>query len=965
MLALGALGVLAAVSATGCGNATGSRSGTTAPDGTYTALTSLVQFGALDKVDLLFVIDNSASMADKQQILGESIGDLINQFANPPCIDTSTFPTEVHDPPAHPFDACPPNLVRSHPPIFDLHVGTITTSLGGRGADSCSPSSPDFNFTQNDGARLVARDASGGPVDTHGDLGFLAWDPFETAESPGETDLPDFGDRFRQMLLGAGERGCGFEAPLEAWYRFLVDPDPYERVERVPCFDGDTDNGCAARTGTDDVLLEQRREFLRPDSLLVIVMLTDENDCSIVDDGQFFLSLQLTDDSGQLFHLPRATDVCATDPDDPCCYSCGQAPPAGCAPPSASPSCNISGGFYDDASGEDQINLRCFDQKRRFGIDFLQPVDRYVRGLRELTVPDRSGDLVPNPVFSNIQGTDAPTRNQGLVFLAGIVGIPWQLIDDEAASSADTLEYLSAEEIRNEGLWDAIVGACPGEEVDGRCDVRREDPTEPLMRETFHERVGVPPGPTGEATHPSVAPWPDSNAINGHEWNISGRDDLQYACIFPLPSPRPLGSDCVNDPTGKLKPLCQDPATGAYGDTQFFAKAYPATRQLEVLKGLGDSALVASICARNVDDPSRSDFGYRAALGAITNRLKTTATDRCLPTRIPLDDAGAAPCRVFDVTRRRGDCDCGPNRAPVSAAQERAVHRELAQAGQCAMESSNCDDLFCTCELPQASGDARVACQSEPGIIAGLGQGWCIIDPEQGIGNEALVARCPRSSPRDLRFFGPPDGPGTMRIISCVARDDIAGRLEGDPGRIGDTCIPSLETRPEFSGFAADAHGVEIGSTMCRTEVCLVDGLEGRVSCPYGQFEDELSLPPDDPARCRTPVDGEPVTIAVDPQRSGATADERVYCSCRCDGPDGTGPFCRCPKGFFCEEIIPNVEAPFTEGMVGSYCVKDPPSMDTFFGAPCQKYSPESSPDNCGNNEDVPQCGAERCGVNP
>ena len=66
--------------------------------------------------------------------------------------------------------------------------------------------------------------------------------------------------------------------------------------------------------------------------------------------------------------MPRARKECVLHPDDPCCKSCGQ-DPGECAP---DPSCQDPDGqlsFYD--AEEDGINLRCWDQKRRFGIDVI------------------------------------------------------------------------------------------------------------------------------------------------------------------------------------------------------------------------------------------------------------------------------------------------------------------------------------------------------------------------------------------------------------------------------------------------------------------------------------------------------------------------------------------------------------------------------------------------------------------
>src|SRR5689334_14894900 len=45
------------------------------------------------RMDLLFAIDNSRSMADKQDILSRSVPDLVQGLVNPPCHDpTGTLP---------------------------------------------------------------------------------------------------------------------------------------------------------------------------------------------------------------------------------------------------------------------------------------------------------------------------------------------------------------------------------------------------------------------------------------------------------------------------------------------------------------------------------------------------------------------------------------------------------------------------------------------------------------------------------------------------------------------------------------------------------------------------------------------------------------------------------------------------------------------------------------------------------
>ncbi len=112
-----------------------------------------------------------------------------------------------------------------------------------------------------------------------------------------------------------------------------------------------------------------------------------------------------------------------------------------------------------------------------------------------------------------------------------------------------------------------------------------------------------------------------ANPINGHERNILTLDDLQYSCIFPLPMPRdctmPSSScDCRFPTDGTQSPLCQE-SQGTYTTTQRYAKAYPPLRILQVLKGVGDNGVLASICPKNVADPTGEDYAYRPIIGAL------------------------------------------------------------------------------------------------------------------------------------------------------------------------------------------------------------------------------------------------------------------------------------------------------------------------------------------------------------
>ena len=767
---------------------------------------------AVDKIDILFMIDNSASMADKQEILRDAVPDLVSRLVNPVCVDKMSG--TVTPPPANPNEPCTTGE-REFKPIKNIHIGIITSSLGGHGADSCSPAQGgQFNPTMDDGGRLIARDVSGNPAPNYQSLGFLVWDPDQNTHAPpGEANEGTLAANFQTMVQGAGEVGCGFEANLEAWYRFLIDPEPYAQIVRVPCFEGDASNGCAAEDGVDQTILQQRADFLRPDSLVAIIMLSDENDCSVIDDGQFFISVQ-SSQGAQPFHLPRPTDECANDPDNQCCRSCGQ-PAGGCPDNSAYQSCQTTGGFYDSAGKEDQLNLRCYNQKRRFGIDFLYPIGRYVAGLRDLTVrlkwnDQNPGNKVANPLYSNLQGTDAPVRDPSLVFLAGIVGVPYQLLQGDLlpGDPPDALRYKTADDIADTpGLWDQIVGACPGDEISGDCckkdgKISGEDrcaidqrqtrgaPTEPLMIETSVERSGA--GISG-ALAPSSA-GPGANPINGHEWNISDNDDLQYACIFPLATPRDCsmqGSSC--DCTGNQmqldtfrKPLCQSGA--GYGSTQIAAKAYPGLRQLQVLKGYGSNSIIASICARNVDNQAGADFGYRPAIGAIVDRLKEQLQERCLPRELAVDDTGLVPCAIVEATRLRDGQTCDCNRAAHTFPDEDvlpAVRKKLRETGACGGDTKvNCELDFCFCKVLPAGGDAEgniadqgaySTCQTQENPL-GV-DGWCYIDPPKTSAEgtperdaqNLRVDSCPATERRKLAFVGEGQGQsGSIIFVACV-----------------------------------------------------------------------------------------------------------------------------------------------------------------------------------------------------
>src|SRR5690606_17280663 len=122
-----------------------------------------------------------------------------------------------------------------------------------------------------------------------------------------------------------GEQGSGMEATLEAWFRFLVDPEPYAELVQGPCAPEFGSGECVEERGVDTTIIEQRKAFLRPDSVVVVIVLSAEYDCSWRSDPTGW---ELLDGS---FVPKRGTSICESAPDDPCCVPCGSELEAGCS----------------------------------------------------------------------------------------------------------------------------------------------------------------------------------------------------------------------------------------------------------------------------------------------------------------------------------------------------------------------------------------------------------------------------------------------------------------------------------------------------------------------------------------------------------------------------------------------------------------------------------------------------------
>ncbi|HEY8078518.1 MAG TPA: hypothetical protein VIF62_30520, partial [Labilithrix sp.] len=625
--------------------------------------TSTISQAQVDKVDLLFAIDNSSSMGDKQAILADAVPLLVEGLLQPKCVDANDKPTGgVADPVKGTKDnhyGCAmgdPEFT----PVSDMHIGIVSSSLGTFGGDVCPDSTPRYN----DHGRLLNIVKGGGNNPDAQPSNFLAWFPSSddnkdtTRHPPPATpigDLTKLNTDFQALVTGVDQTGCGLEAQLEAVFHFLVAPDPWVTIT----LDGSQK---AVYNDVDIDLLRQRADFLRTDSLVAVIMLTDEDDSSpdpLSVGGQGWAfdaynfpgsnTFRSSTDKNAGSTAPLPTTACAMNPGSPDCTSCGFAATCNTSDPSCQkikndPNCMMNGGYYGPT--DDQLNVRFHRMKERYGIDPQYPVKRYIDGFTQKRVPDRASEHVDtmqgggrsigpyigtakctNPLFARtlpknpgdeLCALPQSTRGSELVFFAQVGGVPNQLLykkkDGTPADDNTALTDLDPVNGRiSPPNYRAILGADPlNYNYDG---------IDPHMIQSIAPRQGLP-DPSKSDT---------SDIINGREWDTQ-KDDLQYACTFPLP----MGSqrDCATmgsagscDCSGTKKPpLCN-------GTVQIRAKAYPTVREFEVARGLSDNGIVASLCPIQLTgtDKTAPDYGYNPAVAAIIDRLKNALTKQCLP----------------------------------------------------------------------------------------------------------------------------------------------------------------------------------------------------------------------------------------------------------------------------------------------------------------------------------------------
>jgi len=177
-------------------------------------------------VDLLFVIDDSESMSEEQANLVSNFPTLLDVLTNPPDEDGDGLP--------------------DFPPVEDLRIGIVTTDMG------VGPHTVSGCDATGDQGALISASRSPNPSCAGVTTGAQPWLEYRAGD-----DLDALNAAFACMA-SVGTDGCGLEQQLEAARAALTE---------------------RAAPG------EPNEGFLRADSLVGILFLTDEDDCSAADDS--------------------------------------------------------------------------------------------------------------------------------------------------------------------------------------------------------------------------------------------------------------------------------------------------------------------------------------------------------------------------------------------------------------------------------------------------------------------------------------------------------------------------------------------------------------------------------------------------------------------------------------------------------------------------------------------------------
>lgn len=251
---------------------------------TVSAVSERVDQTGISSVDLLFVIDNSGSMASEQVKLAKELPRLVGVLTS----GDRRYTTENYTPPTDRSDT-----TRFFTPVKSLHLGVVSSNMGGIDTvpTGSSASITSCQGLGDDGILQTSTDIAADGVTAVRQGEFPGYDlnervlaPDSSCELGPQPKYQDYvaGEEPTQEEVAAsfrcvsrlGVRGCPFEQQLEAMWKALA-PSNIEDEELGNFLDGNSGQGEAENKG-----------FLRPEAILAVLHVSDEEDCSITPEGK-------------------------------------------------------------------------------------------------------------------------------------------------------------------------------------------------------------------------------------------------------------------------------------------------------------------------------------------------------------------------------------------------------------------------------------------------------------------------------------------------------------------------------------------------------------------------------------------------------------------------------------------------------------------------------------------------------
>jgi hypothetical protein len=228
----------------------------------------------IDKLDLLLMIDNSNSMAGEQASLKRTLPGLIEAL--------TSGKREASDP--APF-----------PGVTDLHIGVVSSDMGIPGVEL----PPSCYSDGGDDGRLL-----NGSSGENCDASYPQWLTFDAAAPNRAEAVTKLGNDLN-CISSLGTGGCGFEQQLESPFKALMLKPPAGAQGPLPFdpyrFISVTEEGTWGR-GNVPAAQGGNLGFVRPSSdaspsLVVVIVVTDEDDCSVKSTDHLKPNNQLPEDS--------------------------------------------------------------------------------------------------------------------------------------------------------------------------------------------------------------------------------------------------------------------------------------------------------------------------------------------------------------------------------------------------------------------------------------------------------------------------------------------------------------------------------------------------------------------------------------------------------------------------------------------------------------------------------------------